>query len=205
MTKYILNSGGLKNEPERARKFMAEVVSGLSEDIKVLLCFFAEPETDTWQTRFETMSNLLQEWSPEGVTLHCSLAISYESFEQQVSENQVIYLHGGITEHAVKVFSQYNLPKVFEGKVIASNSAATHMLSESFWSADKRALGHGLGIVPVRTIAHYESRFGNDDPRGPIDWQAAYTELEAYGDTSLPIYALKEGEYITVTDGAFIK
>lgn len=198
MTKYVLNSGGLKNQPERVRLFMQEVVSGLGSDINILLCFFAEPETHTWQERFETMSHLLQEWSPKGFTLHCSLATDYESFEQKVKENDVIYLHGGITAHAVKVFSQYDLPKVFSGKVVASNSAATHMLSESFWSADDRELGHGLNVVPVRTIAHYKSHFGSDDPRGPIDWQKAYDDLAAYGDTSLPIHALKEGEFIVM-------
>jgi peptidase E len=195
MTKYILNSGGLKNQPDRARKFMAETTSGLGNDIKLLLCFFAEPDISTWPTRFETMSRLLQEWSPEGVTLR-SLATDYEHFEQQVKENDAVYLHGGITDHAVKVFSQYDLPKVFAGKVVASNSAATHMFSESFWSADERTLGHGLNVVPIRTIAHYKSHFGDDDPRGPIDWQKAYDELKAYGDTSLPIYALEEGEFI---------
>ncbi|HEV2402636.1 MAG TPA: hypothetical protein VGS08_00355 [Candidatus Saccharimonadales bacterium] len=196
MTEYVLNSGGLKNQPALARKFVREVVAGLGSDVKVLLCFFAEPELETWQPRFETMSRLLQEWATAGVTFHCSLAADPDAFEEQVKANDVIYLHGGITAHAVRMFSRYDLAGVFDGKVVASNSAATHMLSESFWSGDERKLGHGLNVVPIRTIAHYQSNFGDDDPRGPIDWQQAYDELKAYGDTSLPVYALKEGEFV---------
>jgi|GEM_PF-4484139 len=39
---------------------------------------------------------------------------------------------------------------------------------------------------------------GDEDLRGPIDWQKAYDELAAYGDTSLPIHALKEGEFVVI-------
>jgi len=33
------------------------------------------------------------------------------------------------------------------------------------------------------------------DPRGSIDWESAKKELENFGDKSLPIYALEEGEF----------
>ena len=53
----------------------------------------------------------------------------------------------------------------------------------------------GLGILPIKFLAHFKSDFGGDDPRGPIDWDNSYEELKAYQDKDLPIYALKEGEY----------
>ena len=56
----------------------------------------------------------------------------------------------------------------------------------------------GLGLLPIKFLAHYESGYGKDDPRGAIDWQQAYKELESYGDTSLPIYAPREGEFIVI-------
>jgi hypothetical protein len=38
MTKYVLNSGGLKNNIPGAKKFVAELVKGLGENPKVLFC-----------------------------------------------------------------------------------------------------------------------------------------------------------------------
>jgi hypothetical protein len=56
----------------------------------------------------------------------------------------------------------------------------------------------GLGILPMKFIAHYKSSYGGNDPRGPIDWDKAYSELSKYGDTSLPIHALEEGHFIVI-------
>jgi hypothetical protein len=49
--------------------------------------------------------------------------------------------------------------------------------------------------LPIKFIPHFESDFGSTDPRGPVDWQKAHKDLEEYGDTTLPIYALREGEF----------
>jgi hypothetical protein len=72
------------------------------------------------------------------------------------------------------------------------------MLATHFWTCDWRLCLDGLGILPIKFIPHYESDFGADDPRGPIDWQKAYDELAVYGDTSLPIHALTESEFIVL-------
>jgi hypothetical protein len=41
MTKYILNSGGIKHEPELKKKFHLELVKGLGDTPKFLLCNFS--------------------------------------------------------------------------------------------------------------------------------------------------------------------
>ena len=55
-----------------------------------------------------------------------------------------------------------------------------------------------MGILPIKFIPHYQSDFGRDDPRGPIDWAKAYQELAAFGDRSLPISAIPEGKFIII-------
>ena len=50
--------------------------------------------------------------------------------------------------------------------------------------------------MPIKFIPHYNSNYGVDDPRGPIDWQKAKDELAKYGDKALPIYALEEGDFV---------
>jgi len=65
------------------------------------------------------------------------------------------------------------------------------------WTLDWRQCIDGLGILPIKFIPHYGS-VDPDDPRGSIDWQKAYDELEAYGDPTSPIHALEEGQYIII-------
>ena len=131
---------------------------------------------------------------PEGVTPSFELAMP-ATFEEQSNQANVIYFHGG-DDHLLRYWmNQYDLPKLFKEKVVATNSASSGMLAAHYWTCDWRECAGGLGILPIKFIPHYQSAFGIDDPRGSIDWQKAYEELSAYGDASLPIHALKEGEF----------
>ena len=89
--------------------------------------------------------------------------------------------------------NQFDISAIFEGKVVATNSASSDMLSVAFWTCDWREVHEGFSILPIKFIPHYQSNFGDDDPRGPIDWQKAYDQLANYGDANLPILALREG------------
>lgn len=195
MTKYVLNSGSVVNYPELAKKFFAEVVKDLGENPKLLICCFGKPR-QYWEETFarDTENN---DFFPEGVNPVFDLAFP-DVFEKQVDECDAMYIHGGddhLTQYWLK---QYDLPKIWHGKVVATNSGSSNALAEHFWTCDWRKTMDGFGILPIKFLSHYESDFGESDPRGPVDWDAAYKELEAYGDTTLPIYALKEGEYVVI-------
>lgn len=195
MTKYVLNSGGLNNEPERARKFFAEVVKDLGTAPKILFCCFAQPREE-WEQKF-AKDTQTSNYYPESVVPVFELAFP-ETFEKQLSACDAVYMTGG-DDHLVQYWlRQFDLPKICDGKVVSTNSASSHALSTHFWTCDWRSSMNGLGLLPIKFLAHYQSDFGAEDPRGPIDWEAAYEELVAYGDTSLPIHALREGEYIVI-------
>jgi hypothetical protein len=196
MTKYVLNSGGVRNNPELAKKFFAELIDGLTAAPHILLCFFAQPRED-WEKKFTEYTSSFKTFSPDGVTATFELAFP-ALFEEQVKKTDIVYMSGG-DDHLLQYWlKQFNLPAIWNGKVVATNSASSHALSKHYWTCDWRQTSDGLGIVPIRFLAHYQSSYGADDPRGPIDWEAAKQVLEAYGDTALPVYALKEGEYIVV-------
>ncbi len=193
MTKYVLNSGGIKNQPELKKQFHQELLKGLGNVPKFLLCNFAQGR-EYWEAKFQGYSDAIKEDMPSGVIPSFKLALPSE-FAEQCSEADVIYFHGG-DDHLLKYWmGQFDMPKLFKDKVVATNSASSDMLATHYWTCDWRQCGDGFGILPIKIIPHYQSAFGADDPRGPIDWQKAYDELAAYGDKSLPIYALKEGEY----------
>ncbi len=193
MTKYILNSGGIRNGGDYGATFFAEIVSGLGDHPKILFCFFAE-KRENWEEKFKNYKQGFLDLMPKGVEPVFDLAFP-EKFVQQLKENDAVYIHGGDDHLLLHWLKQFDLPTIWENKVVATNSASSHALSKYFWTCDWRQCKEGLGILPIKFIAHYKSSYGADDPRGPVDWQKAYDELKAYGKIGLPIYALKEGAY----------
>lgn len=196
MTKYVLNSGGVRNNPQLAKNFFVEIVDGLTNTPHILLCLFAQPRED-WEKKFTEYTGSFNTFFPDGVTATFELAFP-ATFEEQIVKSDVLYMSGG-DDHLLQYWlKQFDLPKIWEGKVVVTNSASSHALSKHYWTCDWRQTNDGLGILPIRFLAHYQSAYGADDPRGPIDWEAAKQTLEAFGDTTLPVHALKEGEYIVI-------
>ena len=196
MTKYVLNSGSVGRYPKKARAYWAEVLSGLGPAPKVLLTFFTQKRED-WESGFSKLSKAIQEFAPQGVDLEFEMAFP-ETFVAQIKNSEVVYIPGGDDNLCRFYLSQFDLPAVWDGKVVGLNSASSNMISTHFWTCDWRRLFDGLGILPIKFIAHFDSDYGADDPRGPIDWGKATRELEAYGDESLPVHALPEGDYIVI-------
>jgi hypothetical protein len=198
MTKYVLQSGGMRNNPEGAKRYFAELVKNIGLSPRILLCFFAQPR-EVWEEKFNPYADAFNSYMPEGIKPTYELSFP-DTFAEQVTAADIIYCHGGDDHLAQYWFEKLNATEVWQGKVVGTNSATTHALSTYFWTCDWRELKEGLGVLPIKTIAHYKSSYGKDDPRGPIDWEKAKEELENYGDTSLPVYALPEGEYVVVNE-----
>ena len=192
MTKYILNSGGVSNNPDLAKKFFAEILKGLDSSPRILICAFAQPRED-WDKRFKDDQESRSNFFPEGVDPVFELAFP-EKFEEQVRKADVVYIHGGDDYLLQFWLKQFDLLKIWEGKVVATSSAGSDALVKYFWTCDWRQCMDGLGILPIKFLPHYESAYGADDSRGPIDWNKGLEELKNYKE-NLPIYALKEGEY----------
>lgn len=196
MTKYVLNSGGMKNNPDGAKRFFAELVKGLGNQPKILLCFFAQPR-EIWEAKFPEYVEAFNGLMPKGVNPIYEIALP-RKFKDQVAKTDIVYCHGGDDNLAKYWLEKVGVPEVWDGKVIGTNSATTHALSTSFWTCDSRTLDNGLGVLPIKTIAHFGSAYVNDDPRGAIDWQKVKNDLDKYGNTNLPVYALPEGEFVVV-------
>lgn len=196
MTKYILNSGGLKNNPEKANKFNKEIANGLGKSPRILFCYFATPR-ERWEEKFSEHSRQFSQSMANGVNPKFELAFP-DKFIDQIKNSDAIIIHGGDDKLLLYWLKQYNLPEIWEGKIVAGSSAGSNALVKQFWTCDWRLIMDGLGILPVKFIPHYKSSYGQDDPRGAIDWDSAYKELEGYGNKSLPIYALEEGNFVVI-------
>jgi len=189
MTRYILNSGGAVS-----KELFDEITRGLGNNPRVLFCFFAR-QREQWEESFEKYKNGFIDNIDSKIKPSFDLAMP-DKFEKQIKGSDAIMIQGG-DDHLLQYWlRQFDIPKIWEGKVIAGSSAGSDALSNSFWTCDWRECMNGLDIVPVKFIPHFKSVYGYDDPRGPIDWDKAYKDLEKYGEKSLPIHTLKEGEFI---------
>lgn len=121
-----------------------------------------------------------------------------DTFEEQIQHSDIIYIHGGDDHLIIYWLKRFDIPKIWDGKIVATSSASSDALAQCFWTCDWRQNMNGLGILPIKFLPHYNSPYGNDDPRGPINWDKAHEELKVYGDQSLPIYALEEGQYVVI-------
>lgn len=194
MTKYILHAGGVTNSADKGAAFFNEVIRDLGSNPKILFCFFAQPR-ERWEEKFEGYSQGFSERIAKNIKLSFDLAMP-ETFEEQIRNSDAIMIQGGDDHLLGYWLRKFNIPKIWEGKVVAGSSAGSDALSRQFWTADWRECMDGLGIIPVKFIPHYKSDYGSNDPRGAIDWDEAYKELENYGDKTLPIHALEEGGFI---------
>lgn len=173
-----------------------ECIEGLGDKPKFLLCNFAQGR-EYWESKFPGYSDEIKVDMPDNINPSFVLAFP-DDFVDQCKEADIIYLHGG-DDHLIQYWlKKFNLEDIFKDKVVATNSAASDVLVASYWTCDWRLCREGLGILPIKFIPHFKSKFGTDDPRGPIDWEQAYKELEEFGDKSLPIHALEEGQFIVI-------
>lgn len=165
----------------------------MGKEPKLLWCFFATLPDDC-NERFEKYTKLFEPFFPEGVKpIHKNATV--ENFEKEVREADAIYLHGGGIKPLHDILKDYDVIKLFKNKNIGANSASSMVLAKYAWSCDERIPMDGLGIFPIKFLAHFKSNYGSDDARGPIDWDKAYLDLKQYKNRNLPIYSLKEGEY----------
>ncbi|MCX6798119.1 MAG: Type 1 glutamine amidotransferase-like domain-containing protein, partial [Candidatus Falkowbacteria bacterium] len=150
-----------------------------------------------WEEKFAEYKENFLRMTNDDIKPVIELALP-DKFVEQIKNNEAIILHGG-DDHLIQYWlRQYDLPSLWQNKVVAASSAGSDALVKYFWTCDWRQCLKGLNILPIKFIPHYKSSYGNNDPRGPIDWEKAYEELVKYGDESLPIQALEEGEFIII-------
>lgn len=193
MIRFLLNSGGVYSTGDRGKKYINDALSDKGSNPKILICLFPLV-FDDWFKRYDKYKVDIDELAEDRHPIY-DLAFP-DTFATQCSWADVVIIHGGDDHLTMFWLQQFDLRSIWEGKTIAAQSASIDALSSSFWTCNWRRCFNGLGIVPLRFLTHYNSNWGLDDHRGPIDWQAARRELEQYGDVTHPVYALEEGEYI---------
>lgn len=175
---------------DEGRAFFEELVKGLdaNKPIKILDCVFADPEKA--EAKFVEDKEKIAKFLPNIIL---ELA-AQEKFIEQVKDSQVIFFRGGETDILLDTLNKCgNWAEYLDGKTVAGTSAGAMMLAKYSHALEKDKVIDGLGLVPVKVIAHWES------PIYDVDWGKALMMLRTHGDESLPLYNLKEGEFVVIS------
>lgn len=197
MTTYILAGGADKKYPSYATALAAEVRKYKPGRLTVLSCFFAEPR-EVWEEKIVART----EWFKAVFGNDTEVVPAFpDIFPEQINACDVVYVHGGddtLLAHYLDAVP--NLTDLWKNKIVIGSSAGADYLSgQYYWSCDWRHVRKGSGITSLNVIPHYESEeYGMQDPRGPIDWQAARSELQAAVGPDAEVHPLREGEFVVV-------
>ncbi len=173
MTKYILHGGQTKIKNKFNNLFFKEIVSSKKGSLRVLLVFFAREEKD-WKEHEERAKDQFTQADPQK---HIEFEVAVknpEKFTQQVKKADVIYLLGGTTPLIIDALSKVkNLEELFNGKIVVGSSAGAYVLSRYYYSneaddlsgSDTAGIGKGLGILPIKVMAHYSPSLAEEKDR----------------------------------------
>lgn len=150
-------------------EFFKEILISLGNKINILLVYFAKELDRIDANREEDEAQFIKATSNGKIFFEVANEVN---FEEQVKNSDVIYLHGGNTLKLLETLKKFpNLKSIFEGKVIAGESAGSYVLSSYFYSKTIGAFMEGLGMVPVRTICHYIEMNSEKLDKGPKDME----------------------------------
>jgi len=130
VTKYILNSGGLNNSADKGSRFFNKMVKDLSAEPKIVMCYFTQPRED-WKMKYQKYLESMMMVPPSTEWPRFEMAWP-DQFASQIQKSDRVYLHGGDEPLIQYRLWQYYLPSVWDGKVVATKSASSHLLSKYY-------------------------------------------------------------------------
>ncbi len=152
-TKFILQGGFAREINAQNDQFYQEILKDLPSAIRVLLVYFAKDEHEYEGLKARQIEQFERNAGNRSFIYEIA---QKENLEEQIKKSHVIYIQGGKTLKLLEVLKGCpNLGHLFEGKVVAGDSAGAYVLSTYFYSKSEGGVFEGLGFVPAKTICHY--------------------------------------------------
>ena len=158
MTKFILHGGFDKNISYIKNEFFQETLRDTPTDVKIFLVFFAEFD-EYLELRIKQCKDQFEN-NKSSKNLDFKMATE-ENFLEGCAWADVIFLSGGRTAKLIESLKKFeNLKQVFDGKIVAGDSAGANVLVQLFYSRKSKEISKGLGILPLKIIVHYTEDMG---------------------------------------------
>jgi hypothetical protein len=164
----------------------------------MLICLFGNNPLE-WTERFKQITAMFAKHLP-----NTGFELAHpEYFKYQISKADIIYMNDGdnlIMEHIMRQFT--NLDTAFLDKTVVASSAGANILSTDYYTPTYSMVRQGLGVLPIKFMAHYGAPLPHIPP---TDWQAAKQALAIHGDTTQPLFTLGEGEFIEINENGIVQ
>jgi peptidase E len=153
MTKYILHGGNTKEDNEENNAFFKEMTSGQSDQINILLCYFARADEEINECAKQDKDKFIKESENKNLIFE---VLDSEKLADQVKKADVIYFRGGNTAKLKEKLSQTsNLEELLKDKVVGGSSAGVYVFTRFFWENDTEEFMEGLGFLNLKAFCHY--------------------------------------------------
>jgi len=153
-TKFILHGGFERGAPQENDAFFREILKTAPDNAKVLLVYFSGKNVEGVA---KDVTGDMDQFNKNKGNKSLSFEVAEkDSFPEQIKKTDVIYFHGGHSGKVLENVKQYpNLKELFEGKIVAGDSAGANVFTCAFYSEKAGAL-EGLGIIPIKLLSHYQ-------------------------------------------------
>ncbi|MDO8496086.1 MAG: Type 1 glutamine amidotransferase-like domain-containing protein [bacterium] len=156
-TKFILHGGFTPGQKQENDNFFKEILRSAPEKVKVLLVYFAKEIDRIPTNKDEDIEQFNKNKGQKNLLFEVA---NEESFLKQVYWADIVYLHGGTSLKLLDTLKQFqNLKQLFEGKIIAGDSAGANILSAVFYSMVADDVFKGFGLIPIKIICHYSEKY----------------------------------------------
>ncbi len=151
-TKFILHGGFEPNTKQENDAFFQEILSTAPKEPRILLVYFAKKPDRVEKNRAEDIDQFNKNKGDRTLSFETA---NEKDFLGQVRSADVVYLHGGHSGLMLEAMKKWSGFKgLFEGKIVAGDSAGANALSTIFYS-DTIGIAEGLGVLPIKIICHY--------------------------------------------------
>ncbi len=161
MTKFVLHGGFAREKApiQENDAFFQEMLKDTSENVKILLVYFAEREEITELRIDQDKKSFNKNKGSKNLVFKVA---QKEKFIGGCGWADVIYIHGGRTTKLMEALNVYqNISKAFNDKIVGGDSAGANALGQLFYSKNSEEIGKGLGILPFKIVVHYTDGLPN--------------------------------------------
>lgn len=155
-TKVVVSGGFAEESNELNSLFFKEILEGTGDVVTVLLILFSRPEA-VWDMK--SKGAIAQFDKVKGSKKVDYVIANHNKLEDQIANSDVIYIRGGTNSLLIDEVARHpRFVELIKGKIVAGESAGTYLLSDYFFSKSEGGVFRGLGVLPVKTICHFEGK-----------------------------------------------
>ena len=187
MTTFILHGGYTSTPNENNKRYYLEIAKRIPKNGRILFVYFANEESK-WESLLENDKENFKKFGNK-INFECEIASkNKEELIKQIKSSDCIYLRGGENYELIDIIKNLgNFGKLINGKIVVGSSMGAYIISKYFYSQTKNKIMEGLSLAPLKTLVHYKE---SD--------KEALEKLKDFKE-DLPVYVLKDTEFVTIT------